>query len=130
MEAYLAEAAQPVLRDLAATSAVHLRVDPPTFPSAGQQAFLLTNIFGHAMQVQVPVGILLPERIVTVADQVQEWTVESLCEQGLPATWPECPTHPNSHPLRPAVRSGRAVWECPRSSSFVSDIGGMAATDR
>jgi hypothetical protein len=35
-----------------------------------------------------------------VADQVQEWAVEALWSIGQTATWPECPAHPNSHPLQ------------------------------
>ena len=38
-------------------------------------------------------------------------------------TWPECPTHPNTHPLEAAVLSDRAVWRCPKSGDAIAEIG-------
>ena len=64
------------------------------------------------------------ERVAELAEQVQEWEVEALATAGRPATWPECPEHPASHPLCPGLEDGdRAVWRCPRSQRVVCTIG-------
>src|SRR5262249_16234681 len=69
------------------------------------------------MGVWVPaVETSLAEQVWWLADQVQEWEVEALWRVGRSATWPECPEHPNSHPLQPDVDGeDGAVWRCPRS---------------
>ena len=72
----------------------------------------------------------LPQRIASVADQVQEWAVEELCRTRRPATWPECTWHPGSHPMAAEVRDGRAVWTCPRSGHASGHIGSLRATAR
>lgn len=62
--------------------------------------------------------------LARLADQVQEWEVEELAAQGRPATWPQCPEHPNSHPLEPvAGADDAAVWRCPRSQRVAGLIG-------
>jgi hypothetical protein len=66
------------------------------------------------------------ERVAGLAEQVQEWEVEALAGAGRPATWPECPAHPASHPLEPAVSAdGAATWRCPRSGLAVGAIGAL-----
>jgi hypothetical protein len=66
------------------------------------------------------------ERVASLAEQVQEWEVEALAAAGRPATWPECPAHPASHPLEPAVAAdGAATWRCPRSGLAVGAIGAL-----
>ena len=50
-------------------------------------------------------------------------------QAGRPATWPECPQHPDSHPPMAAVLEGRAVWICPRAGDLVSDVGRLRAPD-
>jgi hypothetical protein len=64
------------------------------------------------------------EQVARLADQVQEWEVEELAAQGRPATWPQCPEHPSSHPLTPEVGPDEtAVWRCPRSQRVAGRIG-------
>jgi hypothetical protein len=64
------------------------------------------------------------QRLAALAEQVQEWEVEALAAAGRPATWPECPEHPGSHPLQSWAEDGeRAVWRCPRSQRVVCGIG-------
>jgi len=63
------------------------------------------------------------EGLVYLAEQVQDWEVEELWGAGRPATWPECPPHPGSHPLSAQVRDGAAVWCCPRSGDAIRVIG-------
>ncbi len=46
--------------------------------------------------------------------------------RGRSATWPECPQHPNSHPLEPvAADQHTAVWRCPRSGAVICAIGDL-----
>ena len=66
-----------------------------------------------------------PERLADLADQLQEWEVEELAAAGRPATWPECPQHPDSHPLAPQARGDQAVWCCPASGQVISVIGAL-----
>jgi hypothetical protein len=67
------------------------------------------------------------ERVADLADQVQEREAEALAEAGRPAAWPECPEHPASHPLAPAVAGdGGSVWRCPRSGTPVCAIGELS----
>ena len=65
------------------------------------------------------------EQVVSVADQVQEVAIETLWMERLPVTWPQCPLHPDTHPLDPYLVQGRPVWRCPRSSTVVADIGSL-----
>jgi hypothetical protein len=75
--------------------------------------------------IYVQVDISVPERLANLADQIQEWEVEELSAAGRPATWPECPQHPNTHPLAPDVRGDRAAWLCPRTGQVIAAIGGL-----
>lgn len=72
-------------------------------------------------------GIFLPyrgddtERLTHIADQVQDWAVEELWSRGEPGVWPECPTHPDSHPLRPVD----GAWPCPKTEERIALIGSL-----
>ena len=44
-------------------------------------------------------GRPVADQIGELADHSWEWAVEALSVVGLPAVWPECPLHPDSHPL-------------------------------
>ncbi len=124
------DAFHPVARDLMATSLVRLRFDVPLFSDPMHDALSLhDDEHGFAIQLQVPKTLSRQEQIVQVADQVQDWTVESLSRQGLPATWPECSEHPGSHPLRPALSGRSPVWECPRTGHTIAVIGSLRPPD-
>jgi len=71
------------------------------------------------------VGLPLPERLAGLAGSLQEWEVEELAVAGRPATWPECPEHPDSHPLAPRAHGDQAVWCCPASGQVISVIGAL-----
>lgn len=75
--------------------------------------------------IRVQVSLPAPEQVADLADQLQEWEVEELAAAGRPATWPECPRHPNSHPLAPEARGEAAVWCCPASGQVISAIGAL-----
>lgn len=61
------------------------------------------------------------------ADQAQDWAVEALCAVLKPAVWPECPAHPDAHPLAAGVVSGVAVWSCPKTRRTVAPIGELGS---
>ena len=124
MDAALSEPLAPVLHDLGSSGAPVPDVrDEPWSDFPGQVTAMLHDTDGTAQGVSVMAVDSLPQRIASVADQVQEWVVEALWRVGRPATWPECPEHPNAHPLTAAVQKDRAVWICPKTRHLVSEIG-------
>lgn len=128
MEIVLSEALAPVLRDLGYSDAPVPDIRDEQWSSfPGQATAMLHDTDGTAQGVFAMATESLPQRIASVADQLQEWVVEALWRAGRPATWPECPEHPNSHPLTAAVKEGRAVWICPSTGHLVNDIGRLRA---
>ncbi len=124
MDSALAEALTPVLRDLENSGSV--RPDVRDGAESGWPRQLMAMLYspgGSGQGVMVLAGDPLPDRIASVADQVQEWAVEELCSVGRPTNWPQCPRHPDSHPLSAVVRDNRAVWTCPKAGDVVSKIG-------
>ena len=124
MDTALAEALTPVLRDLEYSGSVIPEVREDQWGGIeGQATAALRSADGSGLGVSVMTGESRPQRIASVADQVQEWAVEELCSVGRPTNWPQCPHHPSSHPLSAVVRDGRAVWTCPATGRPVSEIG-------
>jgi hypothetical protein len=124
MDRALAEALAPVLRDLGNSSSVIPRVEDGQWSDVeGQVTAMLFSPGGSGQGVSAMTGEPLPQRIASVADQIQEWAVEELCSVGRPTNWPPCPQHPHSHPLSAVVREGQAVWSCPRTGYAAGGIG-------
>lgn len=121
MDSALSEALAPVLRDLE-NSGDRQWSDVP-----GQMTAMLYGPDGSGQGVSAMAGEPLPDRIASVADQVQEWAVEALWHAGRPATWPECPEHPGSHPLAAQLRDHRAAWACPKTGILICLVGELAA---
>ncbi len=86
---------------------------------------MVTNPEGTGQGVSILLEDSLQQRIASVADQVQEWAVEQLWYAGRPATWPECPQHPDGHPLEASVMDEVAVWRCPRSKARIATVGSL-----
>jgi len=123
----LSEALAPVLQDLRTCGAPVPEVrDNQWSDFPGQATAMLHDVDGTAQGVFAMAAESLPERIASVADQVQEWAVEALWRAGRPASWPECPEHPGSHPLAAAVQHDRAVRVCPKTRHLVGDIGRLS----
>jgi hypothetical protein len=78
---------------------------------------------GSGTGIYVRTGDQVAQRVAMIADQLQDAVVESLPWLGLPAVWPECPDHPDSHPLEAVCDDAAAVWICPRTSRRVGPIG-------
>ncbi|WP_327356843.1 hypothetical protein [Streptomyces sp. NBC_01304] len=115
----------PVVRDLTATCAVA----PVVRPSEGDEEPGVWLLAPDGTGRSVGSVLWSPDRAeqsAELADQAQEWAVEALWGAGRAAVWPECPEHPDAHPLSPGTRAGTAVWSCPRSRQVVAEIGRLA----
>jgi hypothetical protein len=123
----------PLLRDLRAADAIVPEVRYEAEEDCGPG--YVCAVIGPAGRTVGSLGVRVAaarpaaEQVAGLAEQVQEWEVEALADAGRPATWPECPEHPRSHPLEPAVSSGGAAsWRCPRSGLAVGAIGELGAS--
>ena len=126
MQQVLVTAMAEVMRDLVDTSGLRPRVaDHQWSDVPGQLTATLYGLDGSGQGVYVLAGESLPVRIASLANQVQDWAVEELWREGRPATWPECPHHPGSHPLAAVVDGERAVWRCPKSGRVFAEIGSL-----
>jgi hypothetical protein len=113
-----------VVRDLRSTDGITLRLleEPVDSDPAYESLWMLSGRRSRT-GLLAPRDIAAPELLVHIADQVQEFVLEELGRLGLPATWPECPEHPGSHPLTPTLASAGPHWVCPKSGDLVSAIG-------
>ncbi|WP_285776754.1 hypothetical protein [Microtetraspora sp. NBRC 13810] len=118
----LRAALEPVGRDLRATCPVSPRFEAWDYPRelAGVMAWAPD---GSGRGVAVLVGQDPMEQLAQVADGMQEWAVEALWNAGLPAVWPHCPAHPDTHPLAVRSEGGRVGWCCPRTGELVAAVG-------
>ncbi|MCX4667913.1 hypothetical protein OG453_14745 [Streptomyces sp. NBC_01381] len=124
----LAAALDVVLRDVRATCAVRPVVhEERDFMRLGEDVIMLYAPGGSGQGVSVAEWQSPAEQVADLADQVQGWAVEELCAALRPATWPECPTHPDSHPLEAGVVKGVAVWSCPRTRKAVAPVGELSS---
>jgi hypothetical protein len=115
----------PVLRDLRTSGAIVPDVREQAWDDDPDFVFAFIGSDSSGLGIRVELGLPAAERVADLADQVQEWEVEELAAEGRPATWPECPEHPDSHPLAPVVRDSDAVWSCPRSGHVIQPIGAL-----
>jgi hypothetical protein len=114
-----------VLRDLLAHCAVSptIREVADGSHDEDEAVLMLYAPDGTGHGVTVRRGDDLPRDVADLAEQVQGWAVEALWGEGLPAVWPQCPTHPDTHPLTADVDRGSAVWRCPRSGTVIAPVG-------
>lgn len=112
------EALETVLRDLQAQCAVQ-----PDVRSDDRFGIVLWAPDGSGQGVTPHPDGTAAELLVHLADQVQDWAVEALWSEGASAVWPQCPTHPDTHPLTATVRTDTAVWVCPKRGTAVARIG-------
>jgi hypothetical protein len=124
MNVELTEALEPVLRDLTTSGAVRPEIRDEPWADDEPSAMLYGHD-GSGQGVWVQADDALAERVATVTDQVQEWVIEELWSLHRPATWPECPAHPDTHPLQPIAKSDRACWICPATRDEIAEIGAL-----
>jgi hypothetical protein len=116
-----------VLRDLAATGGITLRLlDEPSDKDPEYESLWMLSGRRDRTGLLAPLDLPAPERLVHIADQIQEFVSEELGRLELPATWPECPEHPASHPLTPELTSSGPAWVCPKSADTIAPIGELS----
>jgi len=114
-------AAAPVLADLRRTASLRVRLVRSR--DADIEAMLCV---GDSGATSVSLGDAHDEPGETVPHLTEQ--VQDVVFEELPGTWPECPAHPDGHPLAVDVDAGRAVWVCPATRAPVSVVGDLAAT--
>ena len=116
----------PVLRDLRTTGVDSPRIDAADWAGEPEAvSAMLMAPDGSGMGVSILRADTPAERVVSMADQVQEWAWEVLWSQGAPTNWPVCPRHPTTHPMMPTVQTAMAAWVCPQDCSFVAPVGAL-----
>lgn len=108
-----------VLHDLRAEGAVL-----PLVSVADGYGLMLHEPDGSGHGVRWPESGSAADRLASLADQVQEWAVEALWSAGVPAVWPHCPRHPDSHPLRATVATAEVGAS---AAAAAADVDGAAA---
>jgi len=124
------ETMAPVLRDIEASGAILPRTREQPYEDVGDESagVWVWGSDGTGMGLVMSSANLAAERVVRLAEQVQEWEIEELAAVARSATWPECPDHPNSHPLDPMVGDkNAAVWRCPRTGHVICEIGALGS---
>jgi hypothetical protein len=126
MDAELEAALAPVLADLTSATAINPKFEDLDWPLKGMVGTMLFIPGAGGAGVSIISGADRTDQVVSLADQVQDWAVEALWGSGRSPVWPECPEHPDSHPLRPIARSGATIWVCPLTQDEISPIGSLA----
>ncbi|MFF1823390.1 hypothetical protein ACFVWG_39175 [Kribbella sp. NPDC058245] len=63
-----------------------------------------------------------------VTDEPGEtWLRPALERSAVWPVWPECPDHPNAHPLRPVAKGDQALWVCHHAVQTTGDLVPAAA---
>jgi len=123
---------EPVLRDMRVSGAIVPEFLERAYEGAGPDTACALIRYGRehdrGWRIQVSLGEPPADRLAELADRLQEWEIEELFATGRPATWPECPVHPDSHPLSPEVRDGEAAWCCPASGQVICRIGALGVS--
>jgi hypothetical protein len=124
----LTEAIDVVLADIRATGTAEPEVEDNDWVNDADQASATIRWpDGTGTGISVMVDWPLSERIALLADKFQEDIVGELNSLGRSAVWPECPDHPNSHPLKPQDLDGTAMWLCPRTERPIASIGSLGS---
>jgi hypothetical protein len=123
----LATALAAVLHDVTVAGGIIPQVrDEQWSDVPGQECAVLYWADGSGFGVHVMLGESPDQQLASLADQVQDGEVGQLPAERLPATWPECPRHPNSHPMSAVALDGAAVWVCPKDSWAISRVGELS----
>ena len=124
-------ALEPVLADLRRTLDLEFALEPSQWSEVrGQLTAMMRGRDGSGMGVSIMAADDDSQRVVSITDQVQEFVIEALWKDGRPATWPECPAHPATHPLKPVDHHVRPPWVCPASGQAKFAIGALGAYGR
>ena len=101
MDKKLEQVMAPLMRDIAATAEVAMRLEdePWEFSPEKYSSAVLRAPDGSGTGVCVDRYGSLADRFVAVEDVVREAVIEARAEAGLPSNWPRCPAHPTKHAL-------------------------------
>ncbi len=117
---------KPVLRDLRSAGISAPRVDDDAWTGdADSVSATLGSGDGGGTGVHVSRSAPAPDRVVAMAEQVQEWATEELWGRSVSTNWPACPHHPDRHPMQPTIQAGEAVWACPVDRTSFSPVGAL-----
>ena len=119
------EELKPILRDVYTSGAPSPRIDQAISRHAGETTVRLWAPDGTCAGVTVFWQLDRSARLMSAADQFQEWVIEELARSGQSTSWPSCPTHPDTHPLRARVVLGEAMWVCATVDMPIAHIGGL-----
>jgi hypothetical protein len=121
----LIESMKPVLRDIRATGAPTPEIRDDDWAREVQVASAMVfSPDGSGTGIRITLNAPEHERIMELADQIQEWVIEELWGQAS-TNWPRCPEHPRSHPLAASSRGEQAVWVCPHSGRLIAAVGSL-----
>jgi hypothetical protein len=124
MKASLDSAIAVVVQDLRSSGGPDLNiVDSDWSAVEGQITVMIRNPSGTGMGLYIMRDWTFTQQVAAIAEQIQEWAVEELWSVGESATWPQCPRHPDSHPLQAAVENDTAVWKCPVLDVRIAEVG-------
>jgi hypothetical protein len=115
------DALEHVLRDVASTTDVFLRVEDGDWTNEQGPDVLIVTPNGGTTGIFLNLADTETDRIVAVAEQVQEVVIEELWARA--SNWPMCPAHRSSHPMQAALSAGEAWWACPADHAPVARIG-------
>lgn len=129
MEAGIVEIIRHVLRDVSSGGLEEPRIEESNWDDDPQMfsAMIYSARDSTGQGVSVKGDLPRSEQLVSVADQVQEWVIE---ENGpTNSNWPQCPWHPDNHPLSAQLVDGQGVWICPVRNTPVALIGELSVKD-
>lgn len=125
MNAVLRRALDVVLRDIRSTGAPEPDVEDNDWADGeGVTSAFLRSADGSGVGVWIDHAAPEARRVAQLADQVQEWVIEELRKHAA-TNWPQCPDHPDNHPLQASTRDGSAVWVCPAEGTPFSPVGSL-----
>jgi hypothetical protein len=111
----------PLIADLRTTNELDLGLDPDD-----EFICMVTEPDGSGSALGFGAHTHSAEWLAATADQLQDIVIDARRSVGLPVTWPECPSHPATHPLSPVVDAGGAVWVCRQGGNVRIPIGTLA----
>jgi hypothetical protein len=116
-----------LLADTRATSPISPEVHDYT-PNEGPddtQSAMLVWPDGSIASIYITTTLEFSAGAVQVAEQFQSELILVLWSHDISSTWPDCPVHPNAHPLKPDASGAAPEWICPTDLSPVARIGGL-----
>lgn len=120
----LLEFMTPLIMDIEATAGIVPDVEDTSWDPDPEAVSVIVGKAGIKQQgVRIWLNLSPAERLADLARQVQEWQIETQWRAGGNTSWPNCPIHPDRHPMAAEVRGESASWCCPELGTAVGKIG-------